>query len=37
MKQEYTAEINRLVEQCDNLELLDLISQLLRKAGTANA
>jgi hypothetical protein len=36
MKQEYTAEINRLLEQCDNLALLDLISQLLKKAGNAN-
>lgn len=31
MKEEYTQKIRELIEKCDDLSLLDLIYQLLKK------
>ena len=37
MKKEYMEIINKLLEQTSDISLLDLIYQLLIKAGDANA
>lgn len=37
MKQEYIEAIKKQIESVDNLAILDLILQLSRKAGEANA
>ena len=37
MKQDYIEAIKKQIESVDNLVLLDLILQLTRKAGKANA
>lgn len=37
MKQEYVNTINKQLEACDDLALLDLISMLLKKVGAVNA